>query len=245
MFPPERLLRQGDLADYGHEPVEPTPVVVETDEVEAPTAGVLVDVADDEATARVGLNHAADARSGLVGELVLEGVEGGFGDRPVGVVQIATRDLGDDFLDVRVAIEVVRREDGDRHLAIGGIDREVASPRRLVAVCVLRRLDPLPARIAAPHHHLDDPETTGVGSGLEGRLPLLEEGLQGGTGDGCGSDLEMQLGELLNGRLHDDSTLLIFQYTPVVLKSPHSCMTVSKQNAVRSHAPSRKRSEID
>lgn len=46
------------FADHGHELIVPIPVVVEIVEVEVPTVGVLIDVADDGVTVRVGLNHA-------------------------------------------------------------------------------------------------------------------------------------------------------------------------------------------
>lgn len=193
---------------------------------------------------RAGLNHARDAHGGLVGKLILEHVEGCLRHGAVRVRQVPALDLGPEHFVGRVAIEVVGREDRHRDLAIGRIDGEVAGTRRLVAVGVLRRLDPLPPRVAAPHRDLEDPQPTRIRHGLEGRLPLLEEGLQGGPGDGTSGDLEMQLGELLDGRLHDASTLLTFQYTPVVLKSPHSCLTISKQNAVRSNAGSRRTSSL-
>lgn len=46
------------FADHSHELVVPIPVVVEIVEVEVPTVGILVDVADDGVAVRVGLDHA-------------------------------------------------------------------------------------------------------------------------------------------------------------------------------------------
>lgn len=204
---------QGLLADHGHEPAVPIPAVLKIVEVEVPTVCTLVDVADEGVTARVGLNHAADAHGGLVGEFGLQLVEGGFRDRPVGVGQVPALDLGPERFVGRVAIEVVGREDRHRDLAVGGVDREVASAGGVVAVDVVRLADPRPARIAAPDHDLEDPQPGRIRGGLDGRL-------------------------------HDASTLLTFHYTPVVLKSPHSCMTISKQNAVRSNAGSRRTSSL-
>lgn len=173
------------LADHGHELAVAIPVVAETEEVEVPTVGILVDAADDGATARAGPNHATDADDRLLDALGLAGVEDGLRDGAIGPGEVPAGGVVDHLLVRRVERE---REEHVLDDAPTGLHGEVTGASVLVAVGVPLGLDLGPAGVIAVHLDLEHLETGDVlhglrllrvrhdeGGDLVGQLALLDQ----------------------------------------------------------------------
>ena len=128
--------------------------------MQVPTVAVLVDVADDRATARVGLDPSTDTHNRALRALGLPRVEDRLRDGAVRAGQVAASGLVDDLL---VRGLVVEAEEDVPDDALAGLHGEVACAGAVVAVRVLLRLDLLPPRVVAVHLDLEDLEIGGVG----------------------------------------------------------------------------------